>query len=431
MSGARTRQDRDARTIAASAIIYQNGETWEDYINRIMQATGESWDEYIERCEEEGYDIDMTGVDDPDPFTEQLMTYPVTHENWIEFFERYFYWIYENFNDCLRYSGSQQRTFDEILEQLNFANGGFDESFANRTQDSLDANVDIYNTFLRNLATCVEQQAFLSGRNKDVLINMCRAIYNIIADFRVTGETNEENGVENPYQHFYSFYSCMIIFLELSMDHHVFYRYMTGNHTGRNRRVSRNHPTYYIGIWIRKSSIWGIGQPQFDHNGIRFLLTNYARELIIYARRNERHLLLFQLNMRHYEPLVGGKSMKNIKSLLPYFPNKSKGKSSPILPATSLVVKNKDILRKIGKFFITKLKEYFKQNTVLVTIKFTNKTIKQYILLAPTQKINYKVKTINTSGSSGSSKSTKSTKSSSSNKKSSSSRSSRSSNKII
>jgi hypothetical protein len=413
MSGARTRQDRDARTIAASAIIYENGETWEDYINRIMQATGETWDEYIERCEEEGYDIDMRGVDDPDPFTEQLMLYPVTHENWIEFFETYFYWIYENFNDCLRYSGSQQRTFDEILQQLTFDDGGFDESFLNRntTQEELDANVDIYNTFLHNLATCVEQQAFLSGRNKDVLINICRAIFNIIADFRVTGETNEQNNVENPYQHFYSFYSCMIIFLELAMDHHVFYRYMTGNHTGRNRRVSRNHPTYYIGIWIRKSSVWGIGQPQFDHNGIRFLLTNYARELIIYARRNERHLLLFQLNMRRYEPLVGGKSIKNIKSLLPYFPNKSKGKSSHITSFTNksksksshitsfttLVIKNKDILRKIGKLFMSKLIEYFKQNTVLVTIKFTNKTIKQYILLAPTQKINYKVKIIDNS----------------------------------
>ena len=155
----------------------------------------------------------MTGIDDPDPYVELLGQHPVTHENWIEFFENYFNWIYDNFNDCLVYSGNRAHTFDGLM-YVPFLNGGFDLVFhQNYDQDSLARNVELYNNLLQNFMTCVEQQAMLSGRNKDVLINYCRAISNLIADYRVTGEANERNGVANPFNDFYGFYGSMIIFM--------------------------------------------------------------------------------------------------------------------------------------------------------------------------------------------------------------------------
>ena len=382
MSRRTTRQnrDRDERAARRSNIVYDNGETWE---------------QYIDRCEVEGYDLDMTGIDDPDPYVELLSQYPVTHQNWIDFFEHYFNWIYDNFNDCLVYSGNTARTFDDLM-YVPFVNGGFDLIFhQNYDQNSLRANVELYNNLLQNFMTCVEQQAMLSGRNKDVLINYCRAIANLIADYRVTGEANEQNGVENPYNDFYGFYGSMIVFMELSMNHNVFYAYITGDNTGRTRRVPDYHPEYYRGIWIRKSSIWGIGEPQFDHNGIRFLIGNYARELLTYARNNNRQQYLFNVNLRFYQPIVGGASsnISSITSLIKSFPKNSKSSSSGAKYIMKDNIRNSKDIKKDIKIVklqlpvkkynkdLQKIYEYVETNLASIKIKFKNETMYKNLLL--------------------------------------------------
>ena len=385
-------RNRDERAARRSNIVYDSGETWA---------------EYIDRCEIEGYDLDMTGIDDPDPYVELLGQHPVTHENWIEFFENYFNWIYDNFNDCLVYSGNRAHTFDGLM-YVPFLNGGFDLVFhQNYDQDSLARNVELYNNLLQNFMTCVEQQAMLSGRNKDVLINYCRAISNLIADYRVTGEANERNGVANPFNDFYGFYGSMIIFMELSMNHNVFYAYITGDRTGRTRRVPDYHPEYYRGIWIRKSSVWGIGDPQFDHNGIRFLIANYARELLTYARNNNSQHYLFNVNLRRYQRLVGGDSNVNkkgpknsktfnytINSVITTFPKNSKSSSNSnskymtndnIRTTTDIkndikIVKIQLPVKKKNKD-LNKIFEYVQTNLASITIKFTDKTMYKKLLL--------------------------------------------------
>lgn len=378
----RTRQqnrDRDERAARRSNIVYDNGETWE---------------EYMARAEVEGYDLDMTGIDDPDPFVELLSQYPVTHENWIQFFENYFNWIYSNFNDCLRYSGNRAQTYDGLM-YVPFVNGGFDLVFQNNDPDILNNNVELYNNLLQNFMTCVEQQAMLSGRNKDVLINFCRAICNLIEDYRVTGQANEQNGVANPYNDYYGFYASIIIFMELSMNHNVFYAYITGNNTGRTRRVPDYHPEYYRGIWIRKSSVWGIGDPQFDHNGVRFLISNYARELLTYARNNNRQQYLFNINLRHYQPIVGGAS-QNVSSIISFiktFPKNSKSSSSGAKYMMNDKIRNDKEIKKDIKIIksqlpvkkynkdLQKIFEYVKNNLASITIKFKNKTMYKNLLL--------------------------------------------------
>lgn len=378
----RTRQqnrDRDERAARRSNIVYENGETWE---------------EYMERAEVEGYDLDMTGIDDPDPFVELLSQYPVTHENWIQFFENYFNWIYSNFNDCLRYSGNRAQTYDGLM-YVPFVNGGFDLVFQNNDPDILNNNVELYNNLLQNFMTCVEQQAMLSGRNKDVLINFCRAICNLIEDYRVTGQANEQNGVANPYNDYYGFYASIIIFMELSMNHNVFYAYITGNNTGRTRRVPDYHPEYYRGIWIRKSSVWGIGDPQFDHNGVRFLISNYARELLTYARNNNRQQYLFNINLRHYQPIVGGAS-QNVSSIISFiktFPKNSKSSSSGAKYMMKDKIRNDKEIKKDIKIIksqlpvkkynkdLQKIFEYVENNLASITIKFKNKTMYKNLLL--------------------------------------------------
>lgn len=378
----RTRQqnrDRDERAARRSNIVYDNGETWE---------------EYMARAEVEGYDLDMTGIDDPDPFVELLSQYPVTHENWIQFFENYFNWIYSNFNDCLRYSGNRAQTYDGLM-YVPFVNGGFDLVFQNNDPDILNNNVELYNNLLQNFMTCVEQQAMLSGRNKDVLINFCRAICNLIEDYRVTGQANEQNGVANPYNDYYGFYASIIIFMELSMNHNVFYAYITGNNTGRTRRVPDYHPEYYRGIWIRKSSVWGIGDPQFDHNGVRFLISNYARELLTYARNNNRQQYLFNINLRHYQPIVGGAS-QNVSSIISFiktFPKNSKSSSSGAKYMMKDKIRNDKEIKKDIKIIksqlpvkkynkdLQKIFEYVENNLASITIKFKNKTMYKNLLL--------------------------------------------------
>lgn len=378
----RTRQqnrDRDERAARRSNIVYDNGETWE---------------EYMARAEVEGYDLDMTGIDDPDPFVELLSQYPVTHENWIQFFENYFNWIYSNFNDCLRYSGNRAQTYDGLM-YVPFVNGGFDLVFQNNDPDILNNNVELYNNLLQNFMTCVEQQAMLSGRNKDVLINFCRAICNLIEDYRVTGQANEQNGVANPYNDYYGFYASIIIFMELSMNHNVFYAYITGNNTGRTRRVPDYHPEYYRGIWIRKSSVWGIGDPQFDHNGVRFLISNYARELLTYARNNNRQQYLFNINLRHYQPIVGGAS-QNVSSIISFiktFPKNSKSSSSGAKYMMNDKIRNDKEIKKDIKIIksqlpvkkynkdLQKIFEYVENNLASITIKFKNKTMYKNLLL--------------------------------------------------
>lgn len=371
---------RDARAARRSNIVYDNGETWA---------------EYIDRCEIEGYDLDMTGIDDPDPYVELLAQYPVTHENWIEFFENYFNWIYDNFNDCLVYSGNRAHTFNGLM-YIPFVNGGFDLVFhQNDDQVSLARNVELYNNLLQNFMTCVEQQAMLSGRNKDVLINYCRAISNLIEDYRVTGEANERNGVAGAYNDFYGFYGSMIIFMELSMNHNVFYAYITGNSTGRTRRVPDYHPEYYRGIWIRKSSVWGIGDPQFDHDGIRFLISNYARELLTYARNNNRQQYLFNVNLRFYQRVVGGASqnISSITSLIKTFPknSKSSGSNSKYMMKDNIktskdvkkdikIVKSQLPVKTYNKD-LNKIFEYVETNLASITIKFKNKTMYKKMLL--------------------------------------------------
>lgn len=378
----RTRQqnrDRDERAARRSNIVYENGETWE---------------EYMARAEIEGYDLDMTGIDDPDPFVELLSQYPVTHENWIEFFENYFNWIYSNFNDCLRYSGNRAQTYDGLM-YVPFVNGGFDLVFQNNDPNILNNNVELYNNLLQNFMTCVEQQAMLSGRNKDVLINFCRAICNLIEDYRVTGQANEQNGVANPYNDYYGFYASIIIFMELSMNHNVFYAYITGDNTGRTRHVPDYHPEYYRGIWIRKSSVWGIGDPQFDHNGVRFLISNYARELLTYARNNNRQQYLFNINLRHYQPIVGGASqnVSSIISLIKTFPKNSKSSSSGAKYMMNDKIRNDKEIKKDIKIIksqlpvkkynkdLQKIFEYVENNLASITIKFKNKTMYKKLLL--------------------------------------------------
>jgi len=363
----------------------------------------ETLEEYYKRVEIEGFDLDMTGANNDDPFQQKLEAYPVTDEKWIEFFYNYFNWIHCNFNDCLIYSHNKATNYYQLF-QIPFHLGGFDLDFQTNDQQVLNANVELYNNYLYSFLTCLEKQVSLSGRNRDALINMTKAICIIIEELK------NKSALSGNYSDYYSFYASIIIFIELAMDRNVLYQYILSNNPqGYNNKhihqVHQDNPLY--GIWLRKSPIWGIGKPQFDHNGLRFFITNYCRELLSYYKKTGQQYFLININTRQYQSLQGGLTIQ-VPPVKPVKPVLSKSqKTSNLLdsiknfkiPILSISPKLSDkpsksirtIIRSIsrdGFFNITnakpmldKMSEYLDNNMIDITLIFRDIKIKKSMLL--------------------------------------------------
>lgn len=345
----------------------------------------ETLEQYYKRVEEEGFDLDMTGANDDDPFQKKLDACKVTDEKWIKFFYNYFNWIHCNFNDCLKHSHNKAKDYEQLFK-IPFHLGGFDLDFQTNDQQVLNRNVDLYNNYLYSFLTCLEKQVSLSGRNRDALINMTKAICIIIEELKNKGDSN---GI---YSDYYSFYASIIIFIELAMDRNIFYHHILSNdsqYTGKN--IREENPLYCI--WLRKSPIWGIGKPEFDHNGLRFFITNYGRELLLYYKNTGQQYFLMNINTRKYQSLRGGLSTVQPEQLdlsksqkTSHFLSAIKKFKIPVLVLSSLSKSPKSIrtiIRNISRdnlFNITEAKpmldkmlEYLDNNMIDITLNFKDK----------------------------------------------------------
>lgn len=309
----------------------------------------ETLEQYYKRVEEEGFDLDMTGANDDDPFQKKLDAYPVSNEEWIKFFYNYFNWIHCNFNDCLKHSRNKANNYEELFK-IPFHSGGFDLDFQTNDQQVLNANVELYNNYLYSFLTCLEKQVSLSGRNRDALINMTKAICIIIEELKNRGDLS---GI---YSDYYSFYASIIIFIELAMDRNLLYHHILSNNDSQypGDHIREDNPLYCI--WLRKSPIWGIGKPEFDHNGLRFFITNYGRELLLYYKNTGQQYFLVNINTRKYQSLRGGLSTVQPEQLInpvkPIKPVKPVKPIKPVKPDLSKSQKTSDFLGAIKKFTI-------------------------------------------------------------------------------
>ena len=395
MSGRRVAQQNSAR---ASRALRRATLTL-DYVDETLE-------QYYKRVEEEGFDLDMTGANDDDPFQKKLDEYPVTDEKWIEFFYNYFNWIHCNFNDCLKHSHNKAKDYDQLFK-IPFHLGGFDLDFQTNDQQVLNANVDLYNNYLYSFSTCLEKQVSLSGRNRDALINMTKAICIIIEELKNRGD------LSGNYSDYYSFYASIIIFIELAMDRNLLYHHILSNDSQYpGNHIREENPLYCI--WLRKSPIWGIGKREFDHNGLRFFITNYGRELLLYYKNTGQQYFLMNINTRQYQPLQGGLSttVQPKQLIKPVKPDLSKSQKPsnflsaikkfkiPILGPSSLSKSPKPIrtiIRNISRdnlFNITlakpmldKMFEYFDNNMIDITLIFKDKQniSRSFLLPLPTE----------------------------------------------
>ena len=366
----------------------------------------ETLEQYYKRVEEEGFDLDMTGANDDDPFQQKLEAYPVTDEKWIEFFYNYFNWIHCNFNDCLKHSHNKAKDYDQLFK-IPFHLGGFDLDFQTNDQQVLNANVELYNNYLYSFLTCLEKQVSLSGRNRDALINMTKAICIIIEELK------NKSALSGNYSDYYSFYASILIFIELAMDRNVLYHHIRANNKiPTDNKINESNPLYCI--WLRKSPIWGIGKPEFDHNGLRFFITNYGRELLLYYKNTGQQYFLMNINTRKYQSLRGGLSttVLPVQYVKPVKPDLSKSQKIsdflgaikkfkiPILVLSSLSKSPKSIrtiIRNISRdnlFNITEAKpmldkmlEYFDNNMIDITLIFNDKQkiSRSFLLPLPTE----------------------------------------------
>jgi len=360
-----------------------------------LNYTNETLEQYYKRVEEEGFDLDMTGANKDDPFQKKLDAYPIDDKKWIEFFYNYFNWIHCNFNDCLKHSNNKAKDYDELFK-IPFHLGGFDLDFQTNDQQVLDTNVELYNNYLYSFVTCLEKQISLSGRNRDALINMTKAICIIIEELK------HKSNLSGNYSDYYSFYASIIIFIELAMDRNVLYKYILSNDSQYiGKDIRKDNPLYCI--WLRKSPIWGIGKPEFDHNGLRFFITNYGRELLLYYKNTGQQYFLMNINTRKYKSLQGGLSTVQPVQLVKPVLFKSQKTSNflgsiknfeiPILNTLSKSPKSiRTIIRNISRdnwFDITKAKpmldkmlEYLDNNMIDITLTFQdNKKISRSLLL--------------------------------------------------
>lgn len=267
-------------------------------------------EEYWRDVEENGFDLDLSHPQ-LDAQIELLNSNFVSTDQWRLFFNDYFRWIVSDINDALRVARMSNY---ETLENTNFIDGGFDNSFypnealdIGEQQRLINQATFLYDEFFTQMQDSINQNLRVSGIVRDSLTHIFRNLSEYV-------DTNDE---DTSLAH----YSESMVILDLLVNQRLFYLYMTGDPSGRTRRVVNTHPTYYIGIWIRKGPIWGVGNnDEYGFDQLRSFVCNFSRRIINYMFYNGTTYHLGNVGNVHstYRGHLRGGSSNQVKNKSKY-----------------------------------------------------------------------------------------------------------------
>ena len=250
---------------------------------------------YWETVNSEGFELDLTHPE-LDEENRLLDQYPVTADNWRLFFNDYFNWIVSDLTESLRVSRSP--TYQE-LERMPFLEGGFDGTFYPRSRDEgerqqmINFATNLYDSFFRQMRNAANETTRLAPIVTESLNHIFRNLEYYV-------DTRDYNSSM-------AHYSESMVILDLLLNHRLFYLYMTGTPTGNRRRVLDTHPEYYIGIWVRKAPIWGLGnRNEFNFDQLTAFVRNYCRRMIEYMYQNNTNYNLANLGSVYYRGRLRG-----------------------------------------------------------------------------------------------------------------------------
>ena len=200
--------------------------------------------------------------------------------HWRFFFKDYLQWIFENFEVCLTIIPTKI-TFD-ALQQLPFAEGGFDDNFVISDTEQTDfkkieARARLYDLFLENITKGNGLRSF----NKKVFEFLCEAIQS---------QLNIRK---------YTIYNTMIFLMEIMVCKDVFYRFMEIKTLSTNKTFFEFTPDdyedykkngikkvytaqYYKRIFKNEHFVFGLtASPDNDNTyTVGQFIINYARRLL-------------------------------------------------------------------------------------------------------------------------------------------------------
>ena len=210
--------------------------------------------------------------------------HPVTDENWHQFFTDYLDDIYKNIDTYLlilpKPKGGVTLTHAH-LDIIKLEIGGFDEEFRDTSdKKKINFNLGLYKSLFEQFKDkinpvfgCHRLNELLSWIGVAVLILFER--YNKKSPLDIVG-----------------FCRKIVVILELSVYPEVFFKFMTGDSSGKKNVLPptlKKKPGYY-GIWLRKQEFLGVISSQgkdYDKkydSGLRIFVRNYIRRLIGYMR---------------------------------------------------------------------------------------------------------------------------------------------------
>ena len=273
-------------------------------------------EEYWKKVNDEGFDLDLSHAE-LDEELELFDRYPVSSDNWRLFFNHYFEWIVADIDESLRVA--KKPTYQE-LEEIPFLEGGFDNSFYPRNnldfgqkQNVINFTTSLYDTFFKQMKNTANETMRLSH-----IVN--ESLYHIFRNLEHYVDTRDLN---TSIAH----YSESMVIVDLLLNEHLFYLYMTGRPTGNKRRVLNSHPEYYIGIWVRKAPIWGIGN-KYEHNfgQLKAFVSNYCRKMIEYMYHTNTKYNLINMGSVFYRGHLRGGTVDDIIKITSKEKNKYKTK---------------------------------------------------------------------------------------------------------
>ena len=267
-------------------------------------------EEYWRDVEENGFDLNLSHPQ-LDAQIELLDSNFVTPDQWRTFFSDYFNWIVSDINAALRVA----RMPDYVtLENTNFIDGGFDNSFypnealdIREQQRLINQATFLYDEFFSQMQDSINQNLKVSGIVRDSLSHIFTNLMEYV-------DTDDQ---DTSLAH----YSESMVILELIVNKRLFYLYMTDDASGRTRRVVNTHPTYYIGIWLRKGPIWGVGNnDEYGFDQLRSFVCNFSRRIINFMFYNGTTYHLGNIGNVHntYRGHLRGGSSNQVKNKSAY-----------------------------------------------------------------------------------------------------------------
>ena len=244
-----------------------------------------------------------------DPYIKALLDFPMSSDIWYTFYENYIHFIEEGikFDKLSRY--------DKSLA-VSAINLNRENAFMDNDYELLVQRIQQYELVMNSLksAAIAHGHFNMSNTSRDALSHLLESLDKHI---RILDD------VQCDY-----FYAHLVTIVELMFNPNIFNAFMADPN---DNKFLKQDKICFTAIWIRRGTIWGIGEHSYAHGGLRNFIQNYFRQLINYAVAKDIAFNVVAINPNKRTTITGGKTNGKTKPA-PINPNTINTSNKPKSP---------------------------------------------------------------------------------------------------